>query len=315
MKIRKELHLKRRADGSFEKPQALYSLSSDERHGFCEFLKSIKYPDGYAANISKCVSTKGEKLTGLKSHDCHILLQRLLSIGMRGYLHNDICVTLFELGNFFQELCSKTLKVKDLENLEDCIVLILCKLEKIFPPAFFDVMVHLAIHLPREAILGGPVQHKNLLENQGARDITKRQKEEFPKWFKEHMNHLRAQGLPEATDELWSLANGPSSIMARPGKVRSAASSKVALLTQRAPARVVVPTQHAPSNLTPPAHSVPSINALCIQVAPSTNATTTQAVPSTNATTTQATPSTNEATTQVALSTISSRTRSTQVKG
>ncbi|CAL5394420.1 unnamed protein product [Camellia sinensis] len=160
MKIRKELHLKRRADGSFENPPALYTLSSDERHGFCEFLKSIKYPDGYAANISKCVSTKGDKLTGLKSHDCHILLQRLLPIGMRGYLHNDICVTLFELGNFFQQLCSKTLKVKDLEKLEDRIVLILCKLEKIFPPAFFDVMVHLAIHLPHEAILGGPVQYR-----------------------------------------------------------------------------------------------------------------------------------------------------------
>lgn len=24
------------------------------------------------------------------------------------------------------------------------------------------------------------------------------------------MNQLRAQGLPEATDDLWSLANGPS---------------------------------------------------------------------------------------------------------
>ncbi|KAL7220165.1 hypothetical protein ACSBR2_013099 [Camellia fascicularis] len=55
--------------------------------------------------------------------------------------------------------------------------------------------------------------HKNLLENQGACDITKRQKEEFPKWFKEHMNQLRSQGLPEATDGLWSLANGPTVIV------------------------------------------------------------------------------------------------------
>ena len=37
--------------------------------------------------------------------------------------------------------------------------MILCKLEKIFPPAFFDVMVHLAIHLPDEALLRGPVQY------------------------------------------------------------------------------------------------------------------------------------------------------------
>ncbi|XP_066334951.1 uncharacterized protein [Miscanthus floridulus] len=39
------------------------------------------------------------------------------------------------------------------------IPVILCKLEKIFPPAFFDVMVHLAVHLPDEALLRGPVQY------------------------------------------------------------------------------------------------------------------------------------------------------------
>ena len=34
----------------------------------------------------------------------------------------------------------------------------LCKLEKMFSPAFFDVMVHLAVHLTDEALLRGPVQ-------------------------------------------------------------------------------------------------------------------------------------------------------------
>jgi hypothetical protein len=38
------------------------------------------------------------------------------------------------------------------------IVIILCKLEKL-PPAFFDVMVDLSIHLPDEAILKGPVHY------------------------------------------------------------------------------------------------------------------------------------------------------------
>ncbi|CAL5331714.1 unnamed protein product [Camellia sinensis] len=33
--------------------------------------------------------------------------------------------------------------------------------------------------------------------------------EEFPRWFKERINQLRAEGSSEATDELWSLANGP----------------------------------------------------------------------------------------------------------
>jgi hypothetical protein len=38
-------------------------------------------------------------------------------------------------------------------------LIILLKLEKIFSPALFDVMVHLVVHLPEEAILRGPVQY------------------------------------------------------------------------------------------------------------------------------------------------------------
>ncbi|KAF5468939.1 hypothetical protein F2P56_013047 [Juglans regia] len=30
----------------------------------------------------------------------------------------------------------------------------------IFPPSFFDIMIHLAVHLPREALLAGPVQFR-----------------------------------------------------------------------------------------------------------------------------------------------------------
>ena len=135
-------------------------ISLKDRQGFCDFIGSIKYPDGYAANLPNCVNDQGGKLSGLKSHDCHVLLQRLLPVGMRGYLKKEILTPLFELGDYFQQLCAKTLKTEDLEKLEDQIILILRKLEKIFPPAFFDVMVHLAIHLPREAKLGGPVQYR-----------------------------------------------------------------------------------------------------------------------------------------------------------
>ena len=47
--------------------------------------------------------------------------------------------------------------MNDLKKVEQDVVLILCKLETIFPPAFFDIMVHLIMHLPEEAIRGGPV--------------------------------------------------------------------------------------------------------------------------------------------------------------
>ena len=38
--------------------------------------------------------------------------------------------------------------------------MILCKLERMFSSAFFDIMVYLAIHLPYEAILVRPVQSR-----------------------------------------------------------------------------------------------------------------------------------------------------------
>ena len=158
--IRKELHLEKRPNGSYVKPRATFSLTPNDREGFCEFLKSVKYPDGYAANISRTVNTRNGRLSSLKSHDYHVLLQQILPIGMRGYIDNNICTTLFELGKFFEDMCAKTLRIGDLEKLEERIVLILCKLEKIFPPAFFDVMVHLAVHLPREAKLAGPVHYR-----------------------------------------------------------------------------------------------------------------------------------------------------------
>ncbi|CAN1800359.1 hypothetical protein LINPERHAP1_LOCUS22506, partial [Linum perenne] len=65
-----------------------------------------------------------------------------------------------ELGNFFHCLCCKTINIEALKKLENDIITILCKLELIFPPAFFDVMDHLAVHLPQEAKLGGPVQYR-----------------------------------------------------------------------------------------------------------------------------------------------------------
>ena len=96
----------------------------------------------------------------MKSHDCHVFLHRLLPLAIRGMLRKDLCQALTELSSFFKELCSKTLYVDELKHLENQIATTLCKLEQIFPPSFFDVMLHLPIHLANEAKVGGPVQYR-----------------------------------------------------------------------------------------------------------------------------------------------------------
>jgi hypothetical protein len=47
-----------------------------------------------------------------------------------------------------------------MKKLEDDISVLLCKLEKIFPPGWFNLMQHLLIHLPYEAKIGGLQQYR-----------------------------------------------------------------------------------------------------------------------------------------------------------
>ena len=47
-----------------------------------------------------------------------------------------------------------------MRRLEDEIPVIICRLEQICPPSFFDSMEHLPIHLPYEARIAGPVQYR-----------------------------------------------------------------------------------------------------------------------------------------------------------
>ena len=96
----------------------------------------------------------------MKSHDSHVMMQCLLSMVIRGYLGCDVQTALIELEVFFRELCYQKLKTNLLEKFEKYIVLILCKLEKKILSSFFDVMVHLAVHLPKEALLIGLVHYR-----------------------------------------------------------------------------------------------------------------------------------------------------------
>jgi hypothetical protein len=50
------------------------------------------------------VNVKAGKIHGLKSHDYHIIMQRLLPIMLRGYLDDDIWEALAELSYFYRQL-------------------------------------------------------------------------------------------------------------------------------------------------------------------------------------------------------------------
>jgi hypothetical protein len=156
--IKKELQFKETGD-SCQMPHARYTLSKEQKKVFCDFLREVKFPDGFASNVSRCLNADGTKVQGLITHDCHILLQRILPAAMRGFLDKDIYEEIVELGKILRQLCSRTLDKDVLAKMKKEIPIILVKIEKKFPSAFFDVMIHLIVHLPDEALLRGVVQY------------------------------------------------------------------------------------------------------------------------------------------------------------
>lgn len=110
--------------------------------------------------LSRCVNIRESKIYGMKTHDCHVLLERILSLFICDLLSRHMSNVLIELSHFLKDLCSKVLRVEGLDKLEHEIPLILCKLKKIYPPIFFDIIEHLPIHLPWKAKVGGPIQYQ-----------------------------------------------------------------------------------------------------------------------------------------------------------
>ncbi|KAK5826759.1 hypothetical protein PVK06_021689 [Gossypium arboreum] len=61
--------------------------------------------------------------------------------------------SIFSMSKKEKAICGKVLEVEELKKVQDRAVLTLCNLEKIFPPSFFTIMVHL--HYPGGSIAGG----------------------------------------------------------------------------------------------------------------------------------------------------------------
>ena len=98
-------------------PPAPYTLSRKEKQIILASLYDMKLPYGHASNIRNCVSMIDMKLYGLKSHDCHILLQQLLPVCIRSVLPKNVRVSIIRLCFFFNSLCNKVVDVSKLNKL------------------------------------------------------------------------------------------------------------------------------------------------------------------------------------------------------
>ena len=121
----------------------------------------IKLTSGHSAGkISRYLDPKKQRFSRMKSHDCHVMMTQILPVALRGLLEKHIRDTLTDLCNFFDVIARKSISKKQIVRLQEEIVVILCEPEMYFPPAFFDVMVHLLVHILDDVTnLGPSFQH------------------------------------------------------------------------------------------------------------------------------------------------------------
>jgi hypothetical protein len=56
------------------KPKASFALEKNAQLLVYQWLKTLRFPDGHALNISSLVNLEECRLYGMKSHDCHVFM-------------------------------------------------------------------------------------------------------------------------------------------------------------------------------------------------------------------------------------------------
>jgi hypothetical protein len=122
--------------------------------------KKLKFPNGYSTGLKRAENLKMGKLIGLKSHDYHIIMERLVLVMFCGYKLDVMLQAITELIYFYSHIYAKEISKSMMEKLEKEISMLLCKLQKIFLLGFFNPMQHLLINTPYEAKVGSLLQYR-----------------------------------------------------------------------------------------------------------------------------------------------------------
>ena len=142
--------------GKYTLPAASYNLDLEERRGLCTSVKGIKVPTGFSANPKKLVSMKDLSFPHCKAHDCHMMLTVFLPIAIRAIKLEFLKMAITRMCYFWSKISQKKISKTELSDLHDFVVETQNQLEMCLPPAFFDPMVHLMIHMVHQIQALGP---------------------------------------------------------------------------------------------------------------------------------------------------------------
>jgi hypothetical protein len=156
-KIRKELHPVLLENGKYQLPAASYNLNREEKEAMCVWLTKLKVPSGFCSNIRSLVSMKDLTFTNYNSHDCHVMLTTFLPIAIRAINPVFLKMAITRLCYLFNKISEKVIVRDELESLQNFAMETVTQLEMCFPPSFFDIMVHLIVHLVPQIEALGPM--------------------------------------------------------------------------------------------------------------------------------------------------------------
>ncbi|XP_075480648.1 uncharacterized protein LOC142521314 [Primulina tabacum] len=205
---------------------ALFDKLSDIR---CVFGKKISVKD------KKRKNEKDNNLEDRKTKDNVAARLDMVQMGVRPELHflpilirdalpKHLRYAIIRLCFFFKDICCKVIDVAKLDKLQSDLVVTLCLLEQYLLPSFFDVMLHLTVHLVREVRLCGPVYFrwmypfersmKVLKSYVGSRKhpecciVQRYSAEEAIEFCSEYLNDLDPIGVPQSNRDPKSNIHG-----------------------------------------------------------------------------------------------------------
>ncbi|MCO5571184.1 hypothetical protein L7F22_024918 [Adiantum nelumboides] len=118
---------------------------------------SIQTPTGYGASLQNIFTMDDSSLSNLKTHDWHNFLKHVLPLVIDGCLMTDVRDDIYRLGKLARWITSKEIDISSIaQKKRECIEL-LCLMEKELPTSFFDIQVHVLIHLVDEIEIAGVV--------------------------------------------------------------------------------------------------------------------------------------------------------------
>jgi len=136
-------------------PDAPYVLTTEDKLKVLGVLQNLRTPTHYVSALYSKISQG--KLSGLNSHDFHVLLQQILPLCFRKILNKSLVAVVVKLSRPFRKLCAKIVDRLDKAQMTANSVEIMCLMEMEMPPSFFDIISHLPNHLVEELFICGPV--------------------------------------------------------------------------------------------------------------------------------------------------------------